>query len=202
MPKTFSRIDILGEKIRLRPIRVSDSKAAYRLMKNEAVHVNLAGEGPASEEELLNTFRRREEEMKTGQSCYLAIELADQPGIIGSIGIIFKFSPQQADLGYWLDEQYWNKGYMTEAIRLACHLAFEYCCAVRVYATVFVGNTGSRLVLEKNGFTLDGTMRSHVYKLGNWLDCWFFSLLRKEWEEKSENYMPVHEDIVTATVKE
>jgi len=202
MSKTFSHIDILGKKIRLLPIRPADAEAAYRLMKDEAVLVNLAGDGPTSEEELADTYRRREEEMKTGGSCYLAIELADQPGIIGGMGIHFRFNPQQADLGYWLGEQYWNKGYMTEAIRLACHLAFEYCGTVRVYATVFTGNTGSRRALEKNGFSLDGTMRSHVYKQGSWLDCWFFSLLRTEWKVKRDRFKPNREEVVIATEKE
>jgi len=192
----------MGEKIRLRPVRSADAEAVYKLVKNEAVLVNLAWDGPASEEGLQNTFRRWEEEMKTGGSCYLAIELADQPGIIGQIDVRFTWNPQQADIGYWLGDQFWNKGYMTEAIRFACRLAFEYSGAVRVFATVFVGNAGSRKALEKNGFTLDGTMRCHVYKRGSWLDCWFFSLLRTEWEEKRDNYIPSYEDVVTATEKE
>ena len=67
---------------------------------------------------------------------------------------------------------------------------------MRVYATVFVGNTSSRRVLEKNGFSLDGTLRCHVNKGGKWLDGWFLSLLRNEWQTRREQYSPRYEDLV------
>ena len=58
---------------------------------------------------------------------------------------------------------------------------------------VFVGNEGSRRVLEKNRFRLDGTLRHHVIKRGEWLDGWFFSLLRSEWETNKSWYRPTSE---------
>ena len=79
-----------------------------------------------------------------------------------------------------------------------CHLSFQHLDAVRAYATVFVGNIASRRALEKNGFSLDGTMRSHVYKRGRWLDAWFFTLLRAEWEADRVMFSPTHEEVVVA----
>ena len=79
---------------------------------------------------------------------------------------------------------------MTDAVRLVTHFSFEYLNAIRVYATVFVGNVGSRRVLEKNGFSLDGTLRSNAFKRGEWLDEWFFSILRSEWEVDKERHEP------------
>jgi ribosomal-protein-alanine N-acetyltransferase len=198
----FSHIDIVGEKVRLRPIRATDAKAAYRLVKNEAVLSNLAWDGPRDEEELRNTYRQWEEEIKTGESCSLVIEHVDRTGLIGCIGIRFPRHPLQGDIGYWLGEPFWNRGYMTDAVRLVCHLSFQYLDAARAYATVFVGNIGSRRALEKNGFSLDGTLRCHVYKRGKWMDGWFFSLLRSEWEPNREKFVPRHEEVVVARTKE
>ena len=198
----FSHIDIVGEKVSLRPVRAADAAAAYNLVKNEAVLSTLAWDGPADEEEVLNTYHRWEEEMKAGESCNLAIERADQAGLIGCIGIRFPRHPLQVDIGYWLGEPFWNKGYMTEAVRLACHLSFKYLNAARAYATVFVGNIGSRRALEKNGFFLDGTLRCHIYKRGEFLDGWFYSLLRSEWEDKREEFCPRREEVVVARGKE
>ena len=63
----FSHIDIVGEKVRLRPMRASDAGAAYKLVKNEAVLDTLTWDGPTNEEELLNTYRQWEEEIKPAE---------------------------------------------------------------------------------------------------------------------------------------
>ncbi len=201
MPTGFCHIDMVGDKVRLRPVMAADAREAYRLVKNDAVLSNLAWDGPADEEELLNTYRHWEEEITNGESCNLTIERTEKPGLIGCIGIRFPRHPQQADIGYWLGESFWNMGYMTDAVRLACHLSFSYFNAVRAYATVFVGNIGSRRALEKNGFSLDGTLRYHIYKRGQWHDSWFFTLLRTEWESNRERFAPRREKVVTAREK-
>ena len=45
--------------------------------------------------------------------------LKETQQLIGSVGIIpdpKRENPQVRMLGYWLDENYWGKGYMTEAV--------------------------------------------------------------------------------------
>ncbi len=201
MPTGFRHIDMVGDVVRLRPVKASDARAAYKLVKNEAVLSTLDWDGPADDKELLNTYRYWEEEVKTGESCNLTIERAEKHEPIGCIGIRFPRHPQQADIGYWLGEPFWNKGYITDAVRLACHLSFCYLDAVRAYATVFVGNIGSRRALEKNGFSLDGTLRCHIYKRGRWRDGWFFTLLRTEWASNRDRFCPRREKVVLAREK-
>ncbi len=201
MPVGFEHIELLGEKVRLRPIREADAPDAYRLVADEAVLANLAWDGPASEAEIADTYQRWVTEMKAGEACHLAIERADKTGLIGCIDVRFPRHPRQADIGYWLGVPYWNNGYVTEAVRLICHLSFKHLDAVRAYATVFVGNAGSRRVLEKNGFSVDGTLRSHVYKRGKFVDSWFLTLLRSEWEASQQQFSPRYEDILVAEGK-
>jgi len=196
MPSGFSRINIVGEKVRLRPAYPTDAPDAYRLVTDEAVLSRLLWDGPQDEEEIASTYLRWQEELKTGPEYHLAVERVDQPGLIGCIGSRLIMHPLQADIGYWLGVPYWNQGYMTDAIRLVCHFSFKYLDVVRVYATVFVGNVGSRRALEKNGFSLDGTLRSHVIKRGEWRDEWFLSLLRREWGGNQARYRPRDEEVV------
>jgi ribosomal-protein-alanine N-acetyltransferase len=87
---------------------------------------------------------------------------------------------------------------MTETVRLVCYFSFVYLDAARAYATVFTRNMASRRVLEKNGFSVDGTLRSHVFKRGEFVDSWFLTLLHSEWEVQKKRYAPRHEDIVVA----
>jgi RimJ/RimL family protein N-acetyltransferase len=196
MPVGFNHIELVGDKITLRPIRESDATDAYNLVTDEAILSCLAWDGPSSQEAISETYHWWEAELNTGTYYCLAIERIEQPGLIGCIDVSFPWHPQQAGIGYWLGVPYWNQGYMTEAVRLVCHLCFHYLDSARVYGTVFVGNTGSRRALEKNGFTLDGTLRSHVYKRGEFLDSWFLTLLRSEWEARREQYHPRHKNVV------
>ena len=87
---------------------------------------------------------------------------------------------KSAELGYWLAEEYWGKGIMTAAVKEICRLGFARWDIVRIYAEPFARNAGSRRVLEKSGFTLEGVMRSGVYKGGEILDYCLYSLLREE----------------------
>lgn len=196
MTVLHEKIDIVGEKVRLRSARVADVRGLYPLVKNDAVIANLAWDGPENEESLRADYEKCVEGFASGGDCRLTIERADRPDVIGSLSVRSHRSPQLLDLGYWLGEPYWGQGYMTEAVRLASHLAFAYFDAVRLEAWVFVGNTGSRRVLEKNGFTLDGTLRCQIEKRGRWLDEWFFTLLHDEWESDRERYRPEYENVV------
>lgn len=198
MPLGFEHIELSGEKVRLRPIREGDAPDAYRLVADEAVLANLAWDGPASEAEIAATYHRLEGELKSGESYCFAIERIDTPGLLGCIDARFPRHPRQADIGYWLGVPYWNNGYMTEAVRLVCHFSFVHLDAARVYATAFTSNVASRKVLKKNGFSVDGTLRSHVFKRGKFVDSWFLTLLRSEWEAEEERYTPQHEDVIFA----
>lgn len=99
---------------------------------------------------------------------------------VGSIGVfpctdVYKKS---AELGYWLAEDFWGKGIMSEATRRICDEAFERFDIVRIFAEPFAHNLGSRKVLEKAGFTYEGTMKCGVYKRGNIYDYCIYGLLR------------------------
>jgi len=201
VPAGFEHIELVGDKVRLRPIRASDAVDAYRLLTDDAVLANLAWDGPASEAEIADTYARWETEFRAGEHCALAIELADKPGMVGCINARFPRHPRQADIGYWLGVPHWNQGCMTEAVRLVCYLSFKHLDAARAYATVFTRNMASRKVLEKNGFSVDGTLRHHVFKRGEFVDSWFLTLLRPEWETGWEWFSPRLENIVFARGK-
>ena len=103
---------------------------------------------------------------------------------VGSIGVFVQSDVyrRSAELGYWLAVPWWGKGIMTEAVRAICREAFRAFDIVRIYAEPFARNTGSCRVLEKAGFTLEGTLRRSVYKGGEILDSRVYALLREELE--------------------
>lgn len=107
-----------------------------------------------------------------------AIEIAGEP--VGSIGIFLQndVSCRSAELGYWLAEPFWGKGIMTAAARQLCGEAFDRFDLVRISAEPYAYNTGSRRVLEKAGFTLEGILRKSVFKNGTVYDACMYALVR------------------------
>ena len=198
MPPGFERVELVGDRVRLRPAVVADAGPAYRLVTDDRILRWLLWDGPDAEADMVRVFGRWQQQLRSGESYQFAIERLDEPGIIGCIGPRLVEHPHQADIGYWLGVPFWNQGYMTEAISLISHFSFEYLDVVRVYAMVLVCNAGSRRALEKNGFSLDGTLRNHALKRGEWRDEWFYSLLRSEWQAGRERYLPRDEEIVVA----
>lgn len=102
--------------------------------------------------------------------------------VIGSISAFRQdnIHRQTAELGYYVAEEYWGKGIMTEAVKKLCDYVFTHTDIIRVYAEPFSYNTASCRVLEKAGFTCEGTLRSNAVKNGKVLDMKMYSKLKTE----------------------
>jgi ribosomal-protein-alanine N-acetyltransferase len=101
---------------------------------------------------------------------------------VGSIGIFIMNDvyEKSGELGYWLSEDYWRNGITSRAVKQICKEAFAAFDIVRIYAEPYDYNMGSRGVLEKAGFTYEGTMRNGVYKNGKIFSYCMYSILREE----------------------
>ena len=102
--------------------------------------------------------------------------------VIGSIGAFRQgnIHRQTAELGYYIAEEYWGKGIMTEAVKQLCDFVFSNTDIIRIYAEPFAYNIGSCRVLEKAGFQYEGTLRSNALKNGNVFDMKMYSKLKTD----------------------
>ena len=102
--------------------------------------------------------------------------------VIGSIGAFRQdnIHRQTAEFGYYIAEEYWGKGIMTEAVKQLCDYVFTHTDIIRIYAEPFSYNIGSCRVLEKAGFKYEGTLRSNAVKNGNVLDMKIYSKLKTD----------------------
>lgn len=100
--------------------------------------------------------------------------------VTGSIGVFRQenIHRQTAELGYYLAEEYWGNGLMTQAVRQICSFVFEQSDILRIYAEPFAYNIASCRVLEKAGFTCEGTLRQNAVKNGRVLDMKMYALLK------------------------
>ena len=75
-----------------------------------------------------------------------------------------------AFLGYKLDQEYLNQGYMTMAVDMVTAYAFSVLGLHRLEANVMPGNKASLRVLEKNGFFNEGLSKYYLNINGIWED--------------------------------
>lgn len=165
----------------LRPWRPEDAAALAAAANNPKIAANLRNSfpspyTPADAEWFIRDCITHGEERRLARAIMIEGKAA------GSAGVFLKDDvyERSAELGYWLAEAYWGRGIMTEAVRRICREAFARFDIVRIFAEPFDSNLGSRRVLEKAGFTYEGTMRNGVFKNGRVLSYRVYSLLRGE----------------------
>lgn len=99
-----------------------------------------------------------------------AIRLKDQPHIIGGIGLGLNKVNNNAELGYWLNESHWNKGYVTEAAQALLSFGFNELNLKRIFASYFSFNEASGRIMEKIGMKKEGLLKAYTYKNGEYID--------------------------------
>lgn len=163
----------------LRKWRLSDAANLSAALNNEKILNNLR-DGlpyPYTEQDARDYISAMLSADETGTFAY-AITCNDRA--IGSIGAFRQenIHRQTAEVGYYLAEEYWGMGIMTEAIRQLCKIIFDSTDILRIYAEPFAYNTGSRRALEKAGFAFEGIMKNNAVKNGKVLDMALYSLTR------------------------
>lgn len=101
---------------------------------------------------------------------------------IGSIGLyrMDNIHSRSAELGYWFSENFWGRGFVSQAVREVLRFAFSETDLIRIFAEPFSYNGPSCRVLEKVGFQKEGILRSHAVKHGRILDITLYAYLRKD----------------------
>ncbi len=117
-----------------------------------------------------------------GTGARRAIERAADATFIGSC-TLFNWNPtyRSAKLGYVLDIPAWGQGYATEAAHALLQWSFNTLDLNRVQAETDTRNESSNRVLEKLGFTHEGTLRQDCIVDGEISDSRVYGLLRQEW---------------------
>ena len=163
----------------LRKWRLSDSKDLAAALNNEKILNNLRDGLPFpytehDAEDYISAMLCADE----NDTFAYAIIVDDRA--VGSIGAFRQgnIHRQTAELGYYLAEEYWSKGIMSDAIRRLCGIVFQTTDILRIYAEPFSYNVGSRRALEKAGFTYEGAMKNNAVKNGKVLDMTLYSLTR------------------------
>jgi RimJ/RimL family protein N-acetyltransferase len=91
---------------------------------------------------------------------------------VGGCGVRQENGPFRcnAEIGYWLAQEHWGKGVVTQVARALTEYAFAMPEVSRIYAPVHAYNPTSMRVLEKNGFVCEGVIKQSAFKAGQLID--------------------------------
>jgi len=171
------------ERLILSQWEEADSKELFELAKNPNVGPHAGWKPHDNPEESLIIIRTLFQ-----PSVVWKISEKETGKIAGTIALEpDKIRPDVSsrELGYWIGEEFWGKGYMTEAAGRVIRFGFENMDLKIISIATGPSNLRSQRVIHKLGFTYEGTHR-YCYKIydGSIRDSLYFSMLREEWTEK------------------
>ena len=165
----------------IRSLLPGDEEAFYRIYSDMELCLSSGSLPVHSMEDAKSKLNRM---IEMGES--FAIVHTETMAVIGVISVrkdIHRFNNRAYMLGYVLEKQYRGQGIMPQVVGYMMKYLFMNMGADIVTAAHFPGNESSRRVLEKCGFTYEGTLRRayKTYDGGN-REVRCYSMLREEYE--------------------
>jgi RimJ/RimL family protein N-acetyltransferase len=117
----------------------------------------------------------------SGSHLTFAVTDASSGELLGNVGLHVPglHSPGVAEIGFWCAAPARGRGVITEAAAAVAAWGFGRDVA-RLEWYAEVGNTASRRVAEKLGFSYEGCLRARLLNRGRRVDAWVGSLLPGE----------------------
>jgi RimJ/RimL family protein N-acetyltransferase len=163
----------------LRPWRTGDEASLVRHANEREIWLNLRDQFPhpytLADAEGWIRFA-----LSQAQPTSFAIEVELEA--VGGIGLRLQEDVERvtAEIGYWLGKAFWQRGIMTAALRAMTAYGFERFALTRIYAVPFTANAASQRVLEKAGYTREGTLRRSAIKDGEITDQVLFAITDRD----------------------
>ena len=172
--------------IALRPWKMDDLDNLVRFANNKKIADNLTDAFPhpyTHEDGLAYILANYPDGVPHPDGVYDPVRVfaIEVDGIAcGSIGIFPQtdIHRKNAEMGYWLAEEYWGRGIITEAIRQTIEYGFKNFDINRIFARPFSTNLASQRVLEKAGMKLEARLEKTLFKNGQFLDELIYSVKR------------------------
>ncbi len=163
-------------KVTLRYQEISDAERYFEILSNPNFrYFEVKVKSVEEEREWLKTNPEKRE--KNREYNY-AILYDDE--LVGACGIAMDTRrPHIGEIGYFLDEKYWEKGITTEAVKQIEKIAFEILELVRLEIRMEPGNRASGRIAIKCGYTKEGSVRKAYERDGEYRDCLLYAKVKE-----------------------
>ena len=164
-------IPIETKRLILRSITEADTLDFYELDSNPEVHLFLGNEPVVKIEESHSMINKILQQYNTHGVGRLAIIEKSTNHFVGWSGLKYEKDYRTQfnyyDLGSRIKEQYWGKGYATEAAISSLEYGFKTLKLAEIGAVANINNNASNVILKKIGMHLTSTFEYNTEVL-NW----------------------------------
>lgn len=154
----FTSFPILAsQNLTLRQLTIDDQHGIFTLRTDPAVNKYLGRSPSKSIEDAIAFINMINENVKSNNSLYWAIDLTKTETFVGTICVYnFSFENQSCEIGYELLPQYQGQGIMYEAIQSVIDHVFHTLQFKQINAYTHIENLHSSKLLEKCNFKNTG----------------------------------------------
>lgn len=176
----FARLPVLEtDRLLLRRMTMADAQDVFAYSCDPEVSRHVLWEAHRFIGESRAYLRYIQRQYRNNEPSSWGIELKESGRLIGTIGYMWwDRENRSAEVGYSLARAQWNKGLMTEAMRVIIRFGFEEMGLNRIEAQHETSNPASGRVMEKVGMCLEGILRQRLYNKGRYVDVALYSILR------------------------
>ncbi len=173
------------ERLILRPYFLSDAKDMQCLISDYAVvDTLLTVPHPYLDGMAEDWISKRQNIFEEGKGVSFAITHREQGYLIGCISLEnINRTYESAELGYWIGQPYWHKGYCTEAAEAVLRYGFEVLGLNRIFAMHMTRNPRSGRVMQKIGLKHEGQMRQMWKRWNKFEDVEMYAALKSEYNQ-------------------
>ncbi len=182
--KGFPKIET--SRLFLTELRANDIPQIVEYASNEkmaAFTLNLPS--PYSEEDAIFWVNLANQGFKNGTNYIFGIRLKSNGHFIGGIGLTVEKRFNRAEVGYWIAEPFWNKGFATEATKAIIKYAFKELASNKITSHYLVGNPASGKVMGNSGMCKEGELKEHVSRDSNYHDVVVYGITKSSWEKQT-----------------
>lgn len=180
----FPRIET--DRLILDQVTPDDLEQLYRIKSNPDVTNRYCRDPHTSMIQTEGWIKSIHEGYLERKSIFWKITFRENGALAGSITLWnMELESFEAEVGYELHPDSWNRGIMSEAMKAVLDWAFSSFGLNRVEACPMSVNGPSVSLLLRAGFVLEGTLRERIFFKGKFYDQAYYSILKREWQIKS-----------------
>ncbi len=173
-------------RVLLRRFTLADAEAVFKIWAGDAQVQTMLAEPVYETPQQVRGLLERYIAAYGREDVYRWAVIEKQSGLcIGQIAFFLVDSKNHfAEIEYCIGRAFQNRGYATEATKAVIAYGFHEIGLHKIQICTMTNNAPSKRVIEKCGFTYEGTLRDYFYTADGYVGRHYFSMLESEYRNR------------------
>lgn len=174
-----------GQRVDLKEITMDNASALFELRSSDDVMQYIERPRTKNIQEAMDMIQKMDEFAITGNGFTWGVFLKGSNTMIGTMGF-YRIEKEnlRGEVGYLSHPDYWGKGLMSEALKLALDIGFNQIKFHSIAACINPKNESSRKLLLKHHFQKEAYHRENLFFNNKFYDSEIFALLVSDYRLK------------------